>query len=139
MTAKLQELIRTLRQLFLFDRADLDFGLVTFFSRYYDEGDFIARRRYSGPGRERYMIPYDGEEVKLVWANMDQYYIKTDEYLRDYRFRVPHLPEDTPAPRPDHDDCPVVLFKLVDAAIEKDNRKTAGGDRRDGQGGVYDR
>src|SRR5690606_11484277 len=86
--------------------------LVTFFSRYCDEGDFITKRRYSGPGRERYMIPYDGEEVKLVWANMDQYYIKSDEFLRDYRFRVPPLEERQPAPKPEEDDRPTILFKL---------------------------
>ena len=35
-----------------------------------------------------YAIPYEGEEVKLHWANRDQYYIKTSEYLRDYAFRL---------------------------------------------------
>lgn len=45
--------------------------LLTFFSRYYDKGDFISKRRYKDG---TYMIPYNGEEVKLVWANMDQYY-----------------------------------------------------------------
>ena len=104
--------------------------LVTFFSRYYDDGDFITRRRYSGPGRERYMIPYDGEEVKLVWANMDQYYIKSDECLRDYRFRLPPLPEGEPAPTPETDTRPVVFFKLVEADVAKDNVKTANGERR---------
>jgi adenine-specific DNA-methyltransferase len=54
--------------------------LYTFFSRYYDKGDFISKRRYKDGA---YMVPYDGEEVKLVWANMDQYYIKTSEYLRN--------------------------------------------------------
>ena len=33
--------------------------LLTFFSRYYDEGDFISKRRYKG---ETYAIPYSGEE-----------------------------------------------------------------------------
>ena len=37
--------------------------LYTFFSRYWQEGDFISRRRYSK--KERYAIPYNGEEVTL--------------------------------------------------------------------------
>ena len=37
--------------------------LYTLFSRYWQEGDFISRRRYSK--KERYAIPYNGEEVYL--------------------------------------------------------------------------
>ena len=37
--------------------------LYAFFSRYYQDGDFISKRRYSK--RERYTIPYNGEEVYL--------------------------------------------------------------------------
>jgi len=59
--------------------------LFSFFRRYYSEGDFLSRRVYK-PGV--YAIPYEGEEVKLHWANADQYYIKTSEYLRDYAFRL---------------------------------------------------
>jgi len=55
--------------------------LSTFFRRYYDNGDFISLRRYK---KDTYAIPYEGEEVKLHWANADQYYIKTSEYLKDY-------------------------------------------------------
>jgi adenine-specific DNA-methyltransferase len=58
--------------------------LVAFFSRYYQDGDFISKRRYSK--RERYAIPYNGEEVNLYWANQDQYYVKTGEYFTDYTF-----------------------------------------------------
>ena len=39
--------------------------LTTFFSRYYDGGDFISQRRYK---KDVYAIPYEGEEVKLHWA-----------------------------------------------------------------------
>ncbi|MCS7059360.1 MAG: hypothetical protein NZL94_10830, partial [Meiothermus sp.] len=46
--------------------------LYTFFSRYWQDGDFISKRRYSK--KERYAIPYNGEEVYLYWANHDQYY-----------------------------------------------------------------
>ena len=59
--------------------------LYQFFRRYYAEGDFLARRVYK---EGIYAIPYEGEEVKLHWANRDQYYIKTSEYLRDYAFRL---------------------------------------------------
>lgn len=57
--------------------ADVYNHLASFFARYYTEGDFMSLRRYSGGGRSTYLIPYDGEEVKLHWANSDQYYIKT--------------------------------------------------------------
>ena len=78
--------------------------LYSFFRRYYSEGDFLAKRVYK-PGV--YAIPYEGEEVTLHWANKDQYYIKTSEYLRDYAFRL----------RPDDDKNPMrVHFRLTDAA-----------------------
>ena len=78
--------------------------LFSFFRRYYSEGDFLAKRVYK-PGV--YAIPYEGEEVTLHWANKDQYYIKTSEYLRDYAFRL----------RPDDDKNPMrVHFRLADAA-----------------------
>lgn len=60
--------------------------LSTFFSRYYEEGDFIPQYRYSIKGH-KYAIPYNGEEVKLYWANYDQYYIKTGMLFRDYTFK----------------------------------------------------
>ena len=68
--------------------------LFRFFHRYYSEGDFLAKRVYK-PGV--YAIPYEGEEVTLHWANKDQYYIKTSEYLCDYAFRL----------RPDDDKRPM--------------------------------
>ncbi len=84
--------------------ADVYDHLYRFFSRYYHEGDFISLRRYK---EGVYAIPYEGEEVKLYWANHDQYYIKTAEYLRDYAFRL----------RPDDAEDPMrVHFRLVDAA-----------------------
>jgi len=85
--------------------------LYAFFSRYYDNGDFLSKRRYSR--REKYAIPYNGEEVYLHWANNDQYYVKTGEYFNDYRFKSPYGIS--------------VHFKLVAADVEKDNIK---GDKR---------
>jgi len=88
--------------------------LYNFFSRYYDEGDFISLRRYK---EGVYAIPYEGEEVKLYWANHDQYYIKTTEYFRDYAFRTA--------------DGRRVHFKIAEADTEKDNIKAPNGkDRR---------
>jgi adenine-specific DNA-methyltransferase len=93
--------------------------LFSFFRRYYSEGDFLAKRVYK-PGV--YAIPYEGEEVTLHWANKDQYYIKTSEYLRDYAFRL----------RPEDDKNPMrVHFRLADAAEgEHGNVKAAEGKDR---------
>lgn len=63
--------------------------LYRFFERYYDDGDFVSLRYYSRETEGRaapYAIPYAGEEVKLHWANADQYYIKTAEYFNNYSF-----------------------------------------------------
>lgn len=91
--------------------------LFSFFRRYYSEGDFLAKRVYR-PGV--YSIPYEGEEITLHWANKDQFYIKTDEYLRDYTFRL----------RPD-DEKKRVHFQLADAAEgEHGNVKPAEGKDR---------
>jgi adenine-specific DNA-methyltransferase len=63
--------------------------LYAFFSRYYEAGDFIPRRRYGA--REAYAIPYNGEETFFYWANKDQHYVKTGEVFRDYAFTVDTL------------------------------------------------
>jgi len=60
---------------------DVYSALYSFFNRYYEDGDFISKRRYK---EGVYAIPYEGEEVKLYWANQDQYYIKTSENFKDY-------------------------------------------------------
>ena len=84
--------------------ADVYDHLYRFFRRYYSEGDFISQRVYKDGV---YAIPYQGEEVKLHWANADQYYIKTTEYLKDYLFRL----------RPEAEGDPMrVHFRLADAA-----------------------
>ena len=73
------------------DRAETDIydHLYRFFERYYDKGDFMSRRYYARESDSRaapYAIPYDGREVYLHWANKDQYYIKSSEYLINYSF-----------------------------------------------------
>jgi adenine-specific DNA-methyltransferase len=87
--------------------------LYSFFRRYYDNGDFISMRRYK---EGVYAIPYEGEEVKLHWANADQYYVKTTENFRDYTFRLP-------SGRLAH-------LKIVEAETEKDNVKAANDNER---------
>lgn len=87
--------------------ADIYSHLTEFFSRYYDEGDFISQRRYKDGV---YAIPYEGEEVKLHWANADQYYVKTSEYFKDYTFKTPF--------------GQTVHFKIKEAETEKDNNKS---------------
>lgn len=87
--------------------------LYDFFRRYYNEGDFLSLRRYKAGV---YAIPYEGEEVKLHWANADQYYIKSSEYLRDYSFKLP--------------DGKSVHFKLVEAGGEVGNKKAEQGKER---------
>jgi adenine-specific DNA-methyltransferase len=66
--------------------AEIFSHIYQFFSRYYDKGDFMSLRRYSQ--KEKYAIPYNGEEVVLHWANKDQYYIKTGEYFKNYSFKM---------------------------------------------------
>lgn len=87
--------------------------LFNFFRRYYDEGDFLSLRRYK---EGVYAIPYEGEEVKLYWANHDQYYIKSGEYLRDYTFKLA--------------DGRRVHFRLAAADVDKDNNKSPNGNDR---------
>jgi adenine-specific DNA-methyltransferase len=83
--------------------------LAAFFKRYYDKGDFISMRRYK---KDVYAIPYEGEEVKLHWANHDQYYIKSSEYLKNYAFVLPSGQK--------------VNFVLVEATTEQNNNKAQG-------------
>lgn len=85
--------------------SDVYSALYNFFSRYYNEGDFISKRRYK---EGVYAIPYEGEEVKLYWANQDQYYIKTSENFKDYTFTAGDY---------------TVHFLLVDATTEQNNNK----------------
>ena len=91
--------------------ADIYNHLYTFFSRYYQDGDFISKRRYAR--NERYAIPYNGEEVHLHWANRDQYYVKTTEHFYNYDWNAPG--------------GVAVQFRLKTADVEQNNVK---GDKR---------
>ena len=90
--------------------------LTQFFSRYYEDGDFVSQRRYKTGGNSAYAIPYNGEEVKLYWANYDQYYIKTSEYFKNYTFKLR--------------DGRRIFFVLVDASTEQNNNKSTEGMER---------
>ena len=68
-------------------KAEVFNHLYSFFSRYYEEGDFIPKRRYGVP--EHYAVPYNGEETFFTRANRDQHYVKSGERFRDYTFTVP--------------------------------------------------
>lgn len=67
-------------------RRDIYNHLYSFFSRYYQDGDFVPKRRYSW--EHPYVVPYNGEEVHFHWANRDQYYVKAAEHFRDYSYRT---------------------------------------------------
>lgn len=84
--------------------------LTLFFSRYYDKGDFISKRRFGK--NEKYMVPYNGEETHFHWANHDQYYIKSSETFNHYAFKVQTT-----------DGNLVVNFKLHNAQLEQGNVK----------------
>ena len=87
--------------------------LANFFKRYFDNGDFISMRRYK---KDVYSIPYEGEEVKLHWANADQYYIKTSEQFKNYRFKLTT--------------GETIAFELIEASTEQNNNKTQGDKER---------
>jgi len=91
-------------------KAEVFNHLVNFFRRYYEDGDFIPKRRYGG--RETYAVPYDGEEVFFYWPNRDQHYVKTHERFRDYAFKVATVLGEYR-----------VRFTMAEASIAKDNTK----------------
>ena len=55
-------------------------------------------------------MPYQGEEVKLYWANNDQYYIKTTENFSNYSFKLTN--------------GKMVTFRLTDANTDQNNNKS---------------
>jgi adenine-specific DNA-methyltransferase len=85
--------------------------LYRFFDRYYEGGDFISKPR---AGKNNYLIPYEGEEVKLYWANHDQYYIKTGENFKNYVFNNQSA---------DPASLTQVEFKIIDAEVAVNNNK----------------
>jgi adenine-specific DNA-methyltransferase len=107
--------------------------LYRFFERYYDGGDFLSKRYYTRETSGKaapFAVPYNGEEVKLHWANADQYYIKTTEYFTNFTFdlaagaklQIETNEKDKKQARLDFDgysdmpDSLKVHFKIVDAS-----------------------
>ena len=84
--------------------------LTLFFSRYYDKGDFISKRRFGK--NEKYVVPYNGEETHFHWANHNQYYIKSSETFQHYAFKVQTASGNL-----------TVNFKLHNAQLEQGNVK----------------
>jgi adenine-specific DNA-methyltransferase len=87
-------------------KAEIFNHIYQFFSRYFDNGDFMSMRRYSA--KQKFAVPYNGEEVLLHWANKDQYYIKTGEYFFNYAFRIGEY---------------TIRFQIVQAATAMNNTK----------------
>jgi len=85
--------------------------LYRFFERYYEDGDFISKPR---AGKNSYMIPYEGEEIKLYWANYDQYYIKTGDNFKNYLY---NNQSDNP------ETLTQVEFRILDADTAFNNNK----------------
>ena len=80
-----------------------------FFSRYYSNGDFIPQVRYGG--KDKYMIPYNGQEIELYWATRNAYYVKTTEYFTNYSF----VTFDPLEPNRKYN----ISFKIKEATLEK--------------------
>ena len=107
--------------------ADIYDHLYRFFERYYDDGDFISRRYYTRETSGKaapFAVPYNGEEVKLHWANADQYYIKSAEYFSNFTFDLRQAKEVRTSRKQDQtgtlfsarDDSPLkVHFRIVEA------------------------
>lgn len=112
--------------------------LYRFFERYYEDADFISRRystRETDAKAAPFAIPYSGEEVKLHWANADQYYIKTGEYFTNFTVDLRHAREIVAQQAElglSEDDTPIrVHFRLVDAVEgEHGNVKPSDANRR---------
>lgn len=68
------------------DRAEVLNRLYQFFSRHYQDGDFIVERRY-GKGGSRY-VKSTGEDTEFHWATEDMYYIKSGDIFTDFPVRL---------------------------------------------------
>jgi len=68
------------------DQSEVLNRLHQFFSRHYQDGDFIVERRY-GQGGARY-IQSTGEDTEFHWATEDMYYIKSGDIFTDFPVRL---------------------------------------------------
>lgn len=68
------------------DQAEVLNRLYQFFSRHYQDGDFIVERRYGRDG-SRY-IRSTGEDTEFHWATEDMYYIKSGDIFTDFPVKL---------------------------------------------------
>ncbi len=68
------------------DHAEVLNRLYQFFSRHYQEGDFIVERRY-GKGGARYLRS-TGEDTEFHWATEAMYYVKSGDSFSDFPLRL---------------------------------------------------
>ena len=62
--------------------------LHTFFTRYYEDGDFVMKARR---GRNSaYSVPYNGEDVHFHWASKGSHYVKSGLMFEHYRVKLAH-------------------------------------------------
>ncbi|MEC5214366.1 adenine-specific DNA-methyltransferase [Polaromonas sp. CG_9.5] len=90
------------------EAANCYYHLHVFFSRYWDEGDFIPRARRGGSAA--YAVPYNGQDTHFHWATKGSHYVKSGELFARYAYK---------------DNGREVRFCLERADIEKDNAKGA--------------
>lgn len=90
------------------EAANCYYHLHVFFSRYWDEGDFIPRARRGGSAA--YAVPYNGQDTHFHWATKGSHYVKSGELFARYAYQ---------------DNGREVRFCLERADIEKDNAKGA--------------
>ncbi|MDP1647646.1 MAG: site-specific DNA-methyltransferase [Rubrivivax sp.] len=84
-------------------------ALYTFFSRYYDSGDFLPRQRRGKAGR--YSVPYDGSDTHFHWATKGSHYVKSGERFAAYAYT--------------QSDGTRVRLVVQAASVERDNAKGA--------------
>ena len=82
------------------------YHLHTFFSRYWDDGDFIPRARRGGTAA--YAVPWNGQDTHFHWATKGSHYVKSGELFTRYAYR---------------DGTHEVRFVIARADIAKDNAK----------------
>jgi len=67
------------------EEAHCYYHLHTFFSRYWDDGDFIPRARRGGSAA--YAVPYNGQDTHFHWATKGSHYIKSGELFARYAYK----------------------------------------------------
>ena len=110
---KIQQWVSTLekvggRTLADTEQASIYYHLHTFFSRYWDDGDFIPRARRGGTAA--YAVPYNGQDTHFHWATKGSHYVKSGELFNRYAYK---------------DGSTEVRFTIERADTEKDNAKGA--------------